>query len=63
MNQEEEGKEKKIWTMVKDDAWGVQDEWENEVQTKNKNILKNATKHKEYDMLRMMEHDVNLGMT
>ena len=25
--------------------------------------LKNATKHKEHDMLRMMEHDVNLGMT
>ena len=63
MNQEEEGKEKKIWTRVKDDAWGVQDEWENEVQTKNKNILKNATKHKKHDMLRMMEHDVNLSMT
>ena len=25
--------------------------------------LKNAIKHKEHDMLRMMEHDVNLGMT
>ena len=36
---------------------------ENEAQTKDKNILKNATKHKEHDMLRMMEHDVNLGMT
>ena len=24
---------------------------------------KNATKHKEHDMLRMMEHDINLGMT
>ena len=24
---------------------------------------KNATKHKEHDMLRMMEHDVNLGIT
>ena len=24
--------------------------------------LKNATKHKEHDMLRMMEHDVNVGM-
>ena len=40
MNQEEEGKEKKIWTRVKDDAWGVQDEWEIEAQTKNKNIFK-----------------------
>ena len=48
---------------MKDDAWGVQDEWENEFQTKNKNILKNATKHKKHDMLRMMEHDVNLSMT
>ena len=35
---------------MKDDAWGVQDE-------------KNATKHKEHDMLRTMEHDVNLGIT
>ena len=25
--------------------------------------LKNATKYKEHDMLKMMEHDVNLGMT
>ena len=25
--------------------------------------LKNATKHKEHDMLRMMEHDINLGRT
>ena len=33
MNQEEGGKEKKIWTMIKDDAWEVQDEWENEAQT------------------------------
>ena len=24
---------------------------------------KNATKHEEHDMLRMMEHDINLGMT
>ena len=48
---------------MKDDAWGAQDEWENEAQTKDKNILKNATKHKEHDMLRMMEHDVNLSMT
>ena len=63
MNQEEGGKEKKIWTRLKDDAWAVQDEWENEAQTKDKNILKNATKHKEHDMLRMMEYDVNLGMT
>ena len=45
------------------DAWGVQNEWENEAQMKNKDILKHATKHKEHDMLRMMEHDVNLGMT
>ena len=63
MNQEEEGKEKKIWIRVKDDAWGVQDEWENEAQTKDKNILKNAKKHKEHDMLRIMEHDIDLGMT
>ena len=34
------------------DAWGMQDEWENEAQTKKK-----------HDMLRMMEHDVNLGIT
>ena len=47
MNQEEVGKEKKIWTRVKDDAWGVQHEWENEAQTKEKKKqLKNATKHK-----------------
>ena len=26
-------------------------------------MKKNATKHKVHDMLRMMEHDVNLGMT
>ena len=37
-NQEEGGKEKKIWTMVKDDAWGVQDERENKAQMKDKNI-------------------------
>ena len=36
MSQEEEGKENKIWTRVKDDAWGVQDEWENEAQMKDK---------------------------
>ena len=29
----------------------------------NTNIKKNATKHKEHDMLRMMEHDMDLGMT
>ena len=64
MNQEEEGKEKKIWTRVKDDAWGVQHEWENEAQTKDKNIFKkNATKHKEYDMLRMMQQSIDQGMT
>ena len=59
MNQEKEGKEKKIWTRVKDDAWGVQDEWENEAQMKDKNIQKNATKHKEYNMLRIMEQNIN----
>ena len=63
MNQEEGRKEKKIWTRLKDDAWEVQDEWKNEAQMKDKNVLKNATKHKEHDMLRMMEYDVNLGMT
>ena len=36
---------------MKDDAWRVQDE------------KKNATKYKEQDMLRTMEHDVNLGIT
>ena len=44
----------------------MQDEWENEAQKKkkkNKDNLKHATKHKEHDMLRMMKHDVNLGMT
>ena len=48
MNQEEGGKEEKIWTRLKDDAWGLQDEWENKVQTKDKNIKKkkNAIKHK-----------------
>ena len=46
MNQEEGGKEKKIWTRVKDDTWGVQDEWENKTQTKDKNIKKKSTKHK-----------------
>ena len=44
MNQEEGGKEKKIRTRVKDDAWRVQDEWENEAQTKDKNILKKCYK-------------------
>ena len=63
MNQEKGGKEKKIWTRVKDDAWGLQDEWENETHPKDKNILTNAIKENEHDMLRMMEHDVNLGMT
>ena len=36
MNQEEEGKENKIWIRVNDDAWEVQDKWENEAQTKDK---------------------------
>ena len=40
MNQEEGAKEKKIWTRVKYDARGVQDEWENEAQTIDKNIKK-----------------------
>ena len=40
MNQEEGGKEEKIWTRLKDDAWDVQDEWENKAQTKDKNIKK-----------------------
>ena len=42
---------------MKDDAWGVQDEWENEAQTKGKkkHLKQNATKQK--------EHDINLGMT
>ena len=30
---------------------------------KIKTSKKKATKHKEHDMLRMMEHDVNLGIT
>ena len=46
MKQKDGGKEKKIWTRIKDDAWGVQDEWENEAKTKDKNIQKNATKQK-----------------
>ena len=42
----------------------VQDEWENEVETKDKNIfIKNATKYKEHDMLKMMKQDIELGMT
>ena len=28
----------------------------------DKQSQENATKHKEHDMLRMMEHNVNLGM-
>ena len=35
INQEEGGKENKIWTRV-----GVQDEWENEAQTKDKKSKK-----------------------
>ena len=42
----------------------MQDEWENEVQTKDINIFKkNATKHKEHNMLRIMEQEIDLGMT
>ena len=37
MNQEERGKENKIWIRLKDDVWEVQDKWENETQTKDKN--------------------------
>ena len=33
------------------------------LKQKTKTFLKNATKHKEHDMLRMMEHDIDLGMT
>ena len=44
MNQEEGGKEEKIWTRLKDDAWDVQDEWENKAQTKDKNIKKKCYK-------------------
>ena len=40
MNQEERGKEKMIWTRVKDDVWEVQDGWENEAQMKDKKIFK-----------------------
>ena len=29
----------------------------------SKKKKKNAIKHKEHDMLRVMEHDINLGMT
>ena len=62
-NQEEGGKEKKIWARV----WCMRGarwirKWSSNIRQK-KNIKKNATKHKEHDMLRMMEHDVNLGMT
>ena len=32
-------------------------------KTKTSTTKKNATKHKEHDMLRMMEHNINLGMT
>ena len=47
------------------DAWGVQDEWENEAQTKAK-YLKNTMLQsikKKHDMLRMMEQDINQSMT
>ena len=36
--------------------------WSSNIRQKHKN-KKNATKHKEHDMSRMMEHDVNIGMT
>ena len=36
MNQEEGRKENKIRTRVNDDAWGVQNEWENEAKKKTK---------------------------
>ena len=46
------------------DAWGVQEEWENETQPKEKKkSKKNATKYKEHDMLRMIEHDIDLSIT
>ena len=32
-------------------------------KTKTLKKKKNTTKHKEHDMLRMMEHDINLGIT
>ena len=35
--------------------------WNSNISQKHKK--KNATKHKEHDLLRMMEHNVNLGMT
>ena len=43
-----ERKKKKIWTRIKDDAWGVQDERENEAQkrkwgTKVRQSIKNMT--------------------
>ena len=38
--------------------------WSSNIRQKHKIKKKKiATKHKEHDMLRMMEHDVNLGMT
>ena len=46
------------------DAWRVQDEWENEAQTKDKTFWRhNATKHKEHDMLRIMKQSIDQGMT
>ena len=33
------------------------------LKRKIKTSLKNAKKHKEHDMLRIMEHDIDLGMT
>ena len=33
------------------------------LKRKTKTSLKNAKKHKEHDMLRIMEHDIDLGMT
>ena len=63
MNQEEGGKEKKIWTRtrcMRGARW--MRKWNS--TERQKNILKkNATKHKEHNMLRMMEHDINLGIT
>ena len=33
------------------------------MKLKRKTKTENATKHKEHDMLKMMEHDIDLGMT
>ena len=46
-------------------AWGVQDEWEKWSSNKRQNTLKTKCYkvNSKHDMLRMMEQDIDQGMT